>query len=292
MLTENQALARYRGWLTGRIAEALKSLLETRHLYQSVSVEHDDLLGHMLRELDGDTHNRLKALIPEIHSYPWYPQGGAPSLEKMLARSRQAEKLLEFKVQDVKLYCTVCGRIEPFNAYSSTDFVENRPFATRLPQGGEAIQAFILSFHCQSCKGIPEVFLVRRSVLKLTICGRSPMEHVEEPSIIPKGVAKFYSGAVLAHQSGQTLAGLFYLRTLIEQWVSHAGAAGEKADQKLDSYVAALPKDFKDRFPSLRSVYGVLSDAIHTATASDDLFVKSAGQIVEHFEARRLFKLP
>jgi hypothetical protein len=115
---------------------------------------------------------------------------------------------------------------------------------------------------------------------------------VEQPRFIPKAIARFYSGAVVAHQSGQTLAGVFLFRVLIEQWVqSQSEKKGLKVDQALDNYIIGLPKDFKERFPSFRSLYEELSADIHSATGSAELFEKAGKQIIEHFDARRLFKL-
>jgi len=54
----------------------------------------------------------------------------------------------------------------------------------------------------------------------------------------------------------------------------------------------SLPEDFKARFPSMRSLYGELSAAIHRADGAAALFDTAVAQINEHFEARRLFKLP
>ena len=96
----------------------------------------------------------------------------------------------------------------------------------------------------------------------------------------------------MAHQSGQTLAGLFLLRTLIEQWVrENTKHTDLEVDNVLDAYMNSLPADFKDRFPSLRDVYSKLSGDLHRATGSIDLFDETLKSIVEHFEARRLFKL-
>jgi hypothetical protein len=155
------------------------------------------------------------------------------------------------------------------------------------------VQVFAFSFLCQACKSIPEVFLVRRLGLKLTICGRAPIEHVEAPPVIPRPVQSFFKGGVLAFQSGQTLAGNFMLRTLVEQWARLAtGLETEtKADIVMDTYMDSLPKDFKDRFPSMRDLYGALSSDIHAALGSPDLFERAQKEIVEHFDARRLFKL-
>jgi hypothetical protein len=105
-------------------------------------------------------------------------------------------------------------------------------------------------------------------------------------------VRGFYSGAVVAHQSGQTLAGLFLLRTLIEQFArASTGSKAENADEVLDAYMGTLPGDFKDRFPSMRSLYGDLSVDLHAATGSAELFDRAKTEIAEHFETRRVFKL-
>jgi len=103
---------------------------------------------------------------------------------------------------------------------------------------------------------------------------------------------RFFSGAVVAHQSGQTLAGVFLLRSLIEQWARiTTKSQAAKADEVLDAYMNSLPIDFKSRFASMYGLYGELSADIHSATGSAELFDSARCQIVEHFEARRLFKL-
>lgn len=44
--------------------------------------------------------------------------------------------------------------------------------------------------------------------------------HVEVPKDLPKAQKKYFSDAIDAHNSGQTLAGLFFLMTFIEQYTS------------------------------------------------------------------------
>jgi hypothetical protein len=55
--------------------------------------------------------------------------------------------------------------------------------------------------------------------------------------------------------------------------------------------MATLPADFKNRFPSMRALYGALSADIHTATGSTVLFERAQQEIVEYFELRLLFKV-
>jgi hypothetical protein len=117
------------------------------------------------------------------------------------------------------------------------------------------------------------------------------MEHVGVPKCIPKNVAKFFSGGIVAHQSGQTLAALFLLRTLVEQWATLATGVNGLADRVLDTYSAGLPEGFKRRFPSFNDLYTKLSDDIHRAAGSPELYDASLNAIVRHFEARTLFRL-
>lgn len=124
------------------------------------------------------------------------------------------------------------------------------------------------------------------------IVGRSPIEHVDVPEHLPSGrVRDYYSGAIVAHQSGQTLAGLFLLRTFIEQWVKSLGAPHEYADKAIEWYMDTLPHFFKAAFPSLRDLYGELSIAIHAANASAELFDGTKRKIDKHFDGRRVHEI-
>jgi hypothetical protein len=161
-----------------------------------------------------------------------------------------------------------------------------------MKHAAKTVQVFVFSFLCQSCKNIPEVLLVRREGFKLTNSGRSPIEHVDVPPDIPNSMKRFYRGAVVAHQSGQTLAGIFLLRTLIEQWARSKAPPGQLlADAVLDAYMAPLPENFKSQFPSLRKLYEDLSVDIHIAKGDPTLYEETRAEIVRHFEARRIFRL-
>jgi hypothetical protein len=255
------------------IRATLKELLEKKHLYQSMSLSEDDFRALVKRSLS-PTDNALR---PYLNS-DWYCASSSSTL---------TDDRLWFKAPDVKLFCERCGRREAFNPLISREIFDGAQDDSRT------VQTFVFSFLCQSCKLIPEVFLIHRLGLKLTICGRAPMEHIDVPPVIHKSVRSFYGGALLAFQSGQSLAGNFMLRTVIEQWTRQAThlETAKDANQVLDAYMDSLPKDFKDRFPSMRELYAALSSDIHAASGSTDLFERAQKEIVEHFDARRLFKL-
>ena len=115
---------------------------------------------------------------------------------------------------------------------------------------------------------------------------------LDVPREIPRQVANYYSGAVVAHQCGQTLAGNFLLRTLIEQWGrSFPPTAEMRVEAALDWYYSHLPEDFRQRFPSLRKVYEELSSDIHAAVGDAQVFNDESAHIVKHFDAWRVYEL-
>lgn len=91
--------------------------------------------------------------------------------------------------------------------------------------------------------------MVRREGTKLTLSGRTPIEKVEVPKVIPKTVDRFFSGAIVAYQSGQILAGNFLLRTLLELFASPKATGAKTADVAIDQYMGSLPEVFRARFP-------------------------------------------
>lgn len=268
----------------------LRSLLETKHLYQSVEVETPPALVLLKKKANPDrTELVLMQAAEKVWDGEWYvidPSGGSYTF---------GENSCNFHVPDIKIFCTICDRVEPFAPVAASDYFAPRPPVKRLVDyklTGGIVQDFVLSYLCQSCKKVPETFLVRRVGAKLTICGRAPIEHVDVPKYIPAVAKKYISQAIVTHQAGFTLAGLFLLRTFIEQWIRSFGARHQKADQALDWYMSTLPEDFKSWVPSLRDTYGQLSEAIHAGNASTLLFDKAMSDIQKHFDARRLRELP
>jgi hypothetical protein len=281
------------GQLSELIPAAIKELLEKKHLYQSVTLDPRGLLDHI---------GNLAKEIKIIENIGWViPDEDHPSATTSgaVVAVQDAQFAVWLKAPDVKLFCEKCERVEAFNSVATHILVSSVGDNFLAVQGSVganslAVQVFAFSFLCQSCKSVPEVFLVRRTGLKLTLCGRAPIEHVEVPSFIPKQIQSFFRGGILAFQSGQILAGNFMLRTVIEQWAriaTHLESA-DQADRILDSYMDSLPNDFKDRFPSMRELYDVLSADIHGAVGSSELFERAQKEIVQHFDARRLYKLP
>lgn len=100
----------------------------------------------------------------------------------------------------------------------------------------------------------------------------------------------------MAANSGKVLAGIFYLRTMIEQHarivagptLSSAPEQKPRADDFLDAYMNTLDAGFRQRAPSLRSTYDSLSAAVHEANDSMEIFDAARSDIILHFDRLRI----
>jgi hypothetical protein len=270
--------------LTQRLTQTVKDLLEQRHLYQSVSVLDQNEIT-VLKGVSGVPQERWFAQLVSGRWFP-YPVFTQPPLD--VAQKYTSNNYAHFVLPHARTYCKSCDRREPFNPLGCAELT---PPPADYHHADNLLQVWAVSMQCQGCKGAPEVFLIRREAFKLILCGRAPIEHVDVSKAIPKQISRYYSNAIVAHQSGQTLSGLFQLRTCIEQWAAYLHPGLARAEDALEAYKATLPVDFKQRFPSLSTIYSDLSAAIHAAREDATLFDESAAKIVEHFDARRLFKL-
>lgn len=280
--------------LAALVSHATKNLLESRHLYQSVVVDVDALVTQVASRTETRSKEHFLKWAANAPQWPWIvsDRSSFPALLQSLSSNVDPNRVT-WQTPDIKSFCKRCDRLEPFNAVDATNFLSFGNPASGGPLNGKTRhQVYVASYLCQSCKAVPEVFVIQREGAKLTLCGRSPMETVFVPKAIPKEISRLVSGASIAHNSGQTLAGLFLLRTALEQWSMLYASSEDRADEALEKYMQSLPEDFKARFPSIRNLYGDLSAAIHRADGAAALFDTAVAQVNEHFEARRLFKLP
>lgn len=284
------------------VEKGLKELLEFKHLYQNVRIESpaESVVRQQVQEMRvGSTIPGNRELIDEtirlisssFSKVEWEIIN--PGERKSLPFNSPAAVMhvsLRFTPPSVKLYCGNCKRKEAYNFRMGQDLLKE--FRGELTEEVNE-QIFSLAYQCQSCKNTPEIFVVKRDNLRLVQSGRTPMEIIETPSNLPKKSKKYFSDAVIAYNSGQTLAGNFLLRTFIEQHVRHhsSNPNSQDVDELFSEYSNDLPDDFKQRFPSLKSLYDKLSDDMHGAIASEAVFLQSKQDIEKHFSAKALFAL-
>lgn len=283
------------------IENGLKLLLETKHLYQSVRVEPPDgnIAQKEMKDLVSGAsqfqgiEDPIEYFGISLSKIGWEIKNpGRRGYLPMVPQSEVVYASIEFVPSTVKLFCHICKRNEAYNFQHGIDLLKEFEEAKGLSDL-ENKQVFSLAYQCQSCKSTPEIFVVQRENLKLVQSGRTPIEEIEMPSFLPKKQKKYFSDAVVAFNSGQTLAGNFLLRTFVEQYVRSLSSTPDSQDIDFlfSEYGKKLPDDFKQRFPSLQSIYDKLSNDLHIANASEDVFAQSRTDLMKHFQARELYEL-
>jgi hypothetical protein len=284
------------------VSKAFRELLSEKHLYQYVDVDFSYLdkiaewefgaaeirTGRLHHSSLQDYRNRLV----NPWEFLWSPDNTDVNhilIQQLAALAKLPPSEKFFPLPGIQTLCPHCDSRWPFNAKAwsvdSSSLVRSQQF-------------FHLSYECQMCKKEPLHFLIARKGKRLTLAGRSAIESVAVPKSIPKDQATFYSGAIIAHQCGQTLAGLFMLRVFIEQYwlsISFIKSKIKKGDQPSgqflgEAYNNQLDSDVKERFPSLPTLYTKLSEALHSANSDPVLFDSALHDVNSHFNALKLFE--
>lgn len=283
-------------WLTKKAKDELKALLETKHLYQKVDVDPNAYAVKVVTRIHPNFQAGFSSWM--VHELPKKQFVLEPHLNAAAKIAAQIKPGISLILPHLSLFCKFCERREAFAPVWHTELIggiragiaAGTVNQIALP---DDLQVFSLVYQCQRCLSTPESFLVRRAEWILTLHGRSPMEQVEVPNYVPKSESHLYRDAVIAFNSGKTLAALFYLRTFIEQFARRiTGLKGRKTgDEILDAYYKTLPEKQAGHLPSLREWYDKLSEAVHSASEDAALFEAAKPAIEEHFDFRRLFKI-
>lgn len=296
------------------IAQGIQQLLETKHLYQSMEIDCSSLRADLQKAKvqlptepytlvsssgEGLTQQNLSLVESKLRQEflnvaeslalaPWRLHSeSVPALAKrsILPAGKPGTS---FDLPTIRTVCWKCKDELPHNSGYRGMNSEIEPCFPRSSAG--TVQVFSLAYQCQGCKDEPLVFVIRREDLKLTLVGRSRLQEPLTPNCIPKDLRKYYTQALVAHNCNFTLAALFYLRVVVEQWMRlKTGSKGKLTGEELgDRYAAGLPKVVSDHFPSLKKSYECLSDALHAAREDDDVFVKELQNIEKHFDGLRV----
>jgi hypothetical protein len=280
--------------LCSAISTLVINLLETAHLYQSVNVEEEltAKLSELTNGIRPETRDRDKMFLDAALHGNWSiktPDAPLGSRRNSASSGLGATLLaLRVEIPGARLHCDQCEATQAFNTNKVCELIAGE--GDDLPDGHQMLSVHL---QCQSCRNTGCSLIVARRGLKLSICGRDPIEHVSLPSFLPKAQLKHFRGARIAFNCGQTLAALFLLRVAIEQFVRAKTGLMQstKVEEILSAYKATLPGDFRSRFPSLSEQYENLSDAVHAAREDLALFLAVESAIHKHFEARRLYQL-
>jgi hypothetical protein len=275
---------------------ATRELLETKHLYQKVSIDPKPIVAAMLRELPATSHKLYETWVHQDLEAGRIVLHG----EKDILGGIEANgDIVRVQLGNFKMYCRTCKSREAFAPAWYTDSFDliRRGGANAFPmlhKPAGTSQLFLIHLKCQICNSEPEGILIRRRGWELRLEGRSPMEFVETPKYIPDEESKFYSDSVVAFQSGKVLAALFYLRSFIEQFARRlTGMTGRATGEEImETYAATLPAGLSSFMPSLKDQYEKLSIPIHSATDDAATYEQCKIQIDKHFELRKVHDIP
>jgi len=298
------------------IQNKIKELLEKKHLYQSVRIDVDpikksiskakrarvpfvSLMGRGPRpsqqEVDKDYRQELQGYLDILLNCGWKfaTEVIAFPSESQQAGSVTHENEIRIILPTIKIPCAHCdNEINPHNSgYKGllSNFQEIGFHSAKSRK-----QLFLFPYQCQSCKSEPLIFMVKREDTKLQIVGRNLIEVVLVPKYIPKEDVKYYREAIIAFNCGKTLAALFFLRTMIEQYLKRILSVSNRisGDILCDKYSEILPPDFpKGRFISLKKIYEELSVCVHQVKEDEVQFLKSRKDIEKHFDLLQHFPL-
>lgn len=277
------------------MSEQLKRLLETKHLYQKVSVSPDQLLVAFRQRVQPPSLPFFDQLIQDyLGSASFTP---ADRQLFFIGKDNLKQPKSTLILGGAKLFCSECGSKEIANPIwffeLTNELLKQYTRGELRTMPPPSFQLFFLCYQCQRCNGIPQTFVVRRHDWQLILEGRSPIEHIEVPASIPRQEKRFFSDAILSYNSGKILAGLFYLRTFIEQFARRqTGAAGRvSGDEIMEAYNKTVPEEVRSQAPSLREWYERLSISIHSAEESPAVFEQARAEIERHFSFRHIFRL-
>src|SRR5271154_2432323 len=178
-------------------SQSLKTLLETKHLYQKVTVDFDSVKGKFRKLAQPRDTAHLIYFDKVMNEFE--KERFAPSLVVLNAIQRGVPDHLPatLVLKNIKIYCNYCKSSEVFQPIWFVDAANEilkRNFAGELMEFPlkDNFQMIFIAFQCQRCKNDPEGFLIRRAGHTLYFEGRSPIEHIDVPAYIPKKESRLF----------------------------------------------------------------------------------------------------
>lgn len=264
----------YKQKCSEKVSEALKLLIETKHLYQYVSLSLRETAAENLP--DNSQYNHLRADAFASIAGRWYAvkPNYNPNLPPPGVHESGTSRLI-FTALRARLFCGTCKKVE---LHDCTNTDSDGP-------------SFFLVYSCLNCGKGRVTFLIEREQHtisdRLRLSGRNPIEHSPTPASIPPFLGNYYSEAMIASSCGFIRMAIFGLRTVIEQWARAVTGTTGKIDgsELFNQYSALLPTGFSSLYPSLGALYSDLSADMHGATGDATLFERATKEIDKHFGA-------
>lgn len=243
-------------YLTDTCSDLIKDLIENHYLYQSVNLAYE-FFNKNIRTVCGlNEDSKIKEAYENFFSHEiifFNGEGTKPPRDEFI-------EYVEFPATIVTA-CEHCKGVRfPHNLYAikEPDFFD---------YCGPSDQTYCFVLQCQNCKGNFLYVMVRRTGSRFRLVGRSAVEMPSLPDGFPKGQSKYFADAILAHRTGNTLAGVCLFRIALEQYlrdVTGNKATGISGDALYEAFKHYLPKEFPiGSVRGLGEVYGRLSEVMH-----------------------------
>lgn len=308
------------------IEAAFRELIEKQYLYQKVALDFrgiDEAVRQSVKQaamrastpmITGEpqaaspqaaTVDRLNELHHEIEVRPWRLSTrhvGDNATVGQIHRLAQAgvqplntpvhELNLKFYLPAVQLYCTgACKGLSVFEALmASSDWSFGTPFPRLV--NGMLEQVFMPMYRCTRCRDIFYTVLVRRVGGRLHLCGFAPRRHAAPVAGVPEFLLAIFSDAEQAVAEGDTYAGFYHLRTMIEHYLKQRLGVRLKEQVRGDDLVRRhyekLSPELRGTLPSLTVAWEKLSVWLHTRTGEASDYQEQREAVLKHIHALEL----
>ena len=224
------------------IKKSIIELLENKQLYQNIDINHKNIESFISKQKDERVRRILKSFpsnrgisakesdellkdnlnkyFSEISGYPWHVVAEPDENSHQSAEQIIKDNYIRVVLPTINIVCKKCKvHPMPHNPINIEHYQNQLTLLRTHPPQNDIHQLLILPYQCQKCKGEPLIFMIKRTNQKMQLVGRSQFSLVLISKSIPKEESKYYNEAIIAFRAGKTLAAIFYLRTMIEQYL-------------------------------------------------------------------------
>ena len=303
------------------IENAMRELIETRYLYQKVTVDLnpvEELLKPQIANppmppgkqtitagksvaWNQGLPDYLKALRLEIEKRPWRLQtrhtGDNPQYAE-IHRTASAgtspvgtpiEKMpIHFYLPAVQIMCGgACKRVTTFSAHVSSSRFSLESLNSRI--GSKGIEEiFQPVYRCEICRSMIYALLVHRIGLRLHLCGFAPRREPLPSRSVPELLAPILSDAEQAIAENDVFAGFYHLRTLLEHYLKQRLgiplADQIRGEELIARHYAAIPIEWRSALPAISDAYTTLSENLHARKGKVEDFQRLRNQVCDHID--------
>ncbi|MDI5936357.1 hypothetical protein [Halomonas kalidii] len=279
---------------------ALVDLLANKGLYQNVELDLSSVAEHTA-QIGSSSADELKA---EFSRRPWVPISPGLTNENLMRAeffcgvsdsplsAPSSELKISFPMPGFKGYC---GKCRDDHSFTSIGVLWADGFLDYFPRMSEKTeQLFNFHYNCSICRDNIIGFLVKRTGLRLSLCGRSERPRVETPKIIPKKLRPIMADALGAVSENDVFAGFYHLRTFCEHYMkSCLGLSVEEriiGEELCEKYNGILDRRMTSDLPSMVVIYDTSSKYMHSRAGDRGEFRELLNQVEGHLKAKELFE--